>query len=279
MLEVSEQALKQSKKVRQKKAIGQDSLFDAVGGSAEDELAAMQIDTSPAIPKEEFGKMELFRLEREVTGLFVSGHPLDHARAAWERVRHLGVGEIGEEHLSDDSSNPRSITVAGIVTGKRAVYTKRKNQRMLIIQLEDLTGHAEIVVFPKLVEQGMEEYLNEGDLAYLRVTIEEDTRGFGSDDDDTSRQVKLIAQHVGPFNPEVIEVSEYYDLKLPADVINPEIMEAVKATLLRYPGQQPVRLMILDADGQEMERHVFPEELRVSPSEALRDALKDAVGA
>jgi DNA polymerase-3 subunit alpha len=279
MLEVSEQALKKSKKIREKKAQGQDSLFDAVGSSAEDELAAMQMDDSPAISKEEFDTQELFRLEREVTGLYVSGHPLDSARAAWERVRHLGIGEISEEQLSDDDSNPTVLTVAGIVIAKRALYTKRDNKRMLIITLEDLTGNNEIVVFPRMVESGAEEYLNEGQLAYLRISIEEDTRGFGSDDDDSARQIQLIAQQAGPFNPDAIEVSEYYDLILPADVINESTMQTIEKTLSQHPGEQSVRLMLIDGEGDEIERYLLPEHVRVSPSASLKAALKDAVGA
>ena len=279
MLEVSEQALKKSKKIREKKAQGQNSLFDAVGSSAEDELAAMQMDDSPAISKEEFDTQELFRLEREVTGLYVSGHPLDSARAAWERVRHLGIGEISEEQLSDDDSNPTVLTVAGIVIAKRALYTKRDNKRMLIITLEDLTGNNEIVVFPRMVESGAEEYLNEGQLAYLRISIEEDTRGFGSDDDDSARQIQLIAQQAGPFNPDAIEVSEYYDLILPADVINESTMQTIEKTLSQHPGEQSVRLMLIDGEGDEIERYLLPEHVRVSPSASLKAALKDAVGA
>ena len=279
MLDVSESMLKQAKKTRQKKAEGQDSLFDSLG-SAEAELAALQVSDAPDINNEEFSESEKFAMEREVTGLYVSGHPLESARAAWERVRHLGVGEIGEEHLSDNPDNPTVITVAGIITNKRAVYTKRDNKRMLIIQLEDLTGTAEIVVFPKLVEQGMEEYLNEGQMAYIRVALEEDTRGFssGDDDDDSSKQIKLLARLAGPFNPDAIEVPEYYDLQIPKSALNAEVMNTLLETLKRHPGEQAVRLLILNDQGDTENSYMFPPEVKVSPSEGLGDALRDAVG-
>ena len=278
MLQVTDSALKQAKKVRVKKAAGQDSLFESAGGSAEEELAAMQADTSPQIPKEEFDQMERFRQEREVTGLFVSGHPLDHARAAWERVRHLGVGEINEEHLAEEGAKPTDITVAGIITAKRAVYTKRKNERMLIIQLEDLTGNAEIVVFPKLVEQGMEEYLHEGNLAYLRVTVEEDTRGFGSDDDDGARQIKLIAQLAGPFNPEMVEVKDTYEVVLPQEALNKPTLDKLMEIMAGYPGEKPVVLKVIDHEENETRREMFPDHVKVKSSEALTKALREATG-
>jgi len=280
MLDVSESMLKQAKKTRIKKSEGQDSLFDSLG-SAEAELAAMQVSDAPSVSGEEFSETERFAMEREVTGLYVSGHPLESARAAWERVRHLGVGEISEEHLSDNPDMPAVITVAGIITAKRAVYTKRDNKRMLIVQLEDLTGTAEIVVFPKLVEQGMEEYLNEGQMAYIRVALEEDTGGFSrgdDDDDDSAKKVKLLARLAGPFNPEAIEVPDFYDIQIPKSSLNAEVMNTLLATLKRYPGEQAVRILLLDDDGEQESSYIFPAEIKVSPSEGLGDALRDALG-
>jgi DNA polymerase III subunit alpha len=87
------------------------------------------------------------RREKELLGLYLSGHPMGEVAAQ--------VGDYAKENssdLKDESLDGQRIVVGGIVTGKRIVITKAR-ATMAIVTLEDLQGTIEVVVFPKLYEQ------------------------------------------------------------------------------------------------------------------------------
>lgn len=226
LLEVSESALKQARKIKQKQAEGQSSLFDGLGG--DDQMAALELLDAPSISKQEFSRKELFDLERQVTGLYVSGHPLDDHAEAWEATRHAGVGE-----LDDADYLGQTITVAGVITHKKPITTKKDGKRMLVVTLEDLTGTHEIVIFPKLVEQGVEQHLDEGAMAALRVKVELDDRSFasqnveeGEEPQENAIAVKLLAEAVFPFNPDLVQLASHYQVRLSYRQLkeNPELI-------------------------------------------------------
>jgi DNA-directed DNA polymerase III PolC len=276
LLTVVEQALKQAKSIRGKKSQGQDSLFDVMGGSAEDAFGAMEMLDAPRVPREEFGEMERFALEREVAGIYVSGHPLDHAQAAWEQVRHVGIGHVGEAQIG------KVVTLAGIVTGKRVLFTKRDNKKMLVVTLEDLTGVREIVVFNKTLEQQQcERLLEEGSLVAIRVSVKEDDRGFGAqaqtDDDENAepvgKQTQLSLMMAFPFDPTAVDVPDHFDIRLEKTQL--QYFPQMKAVMEQYPGTRPVRILI--TEGGEVVRTGTVEGLRVEPSEALSAALMEIV--
>jgi len=293
LLMVTETAVKKAKKIREKKAQGQDSLFD-FGGSLEDELGAFELNDAPEIPDEWFSEDEKWALEREATGgLYVTGHPLDAAREQWERVRHVGLGQINPDewlpqpHEVDDRGRPkwRTATVAGVVTNKRIMWTKRDNKRWLIITLEDLTGSKEILLFNKTLEDGCEQYLDEGAMAWVRVEIQEDDSGFGASNDDDeeggeeaveSRQVKLIGKTAGVFDPNAVKVADFYDITLRPDQVTEATMTAIHRVLEKHAGVKPVRVVLITGDGEAKHYRAKPT---IEPSEQLTNQLRAIVGA
>ncbi len=123
---------------------GQFSLFDAIAG---DESARIQI----AIPDlEEFSRAQMLAMEKDATGLYVSGHPLQEFDAELARLKSsrdvLSAGEEGE--MRDETR----VSVGGIVAGVRMTLTK-KNDQMAYLQLEDMMGQFECVVFPRVLER------------------------------------------------------------------------------------------------------------------------------
>ena len=130
----------------------------------------------PEIPKE-----EKLQHEKELTGFYITGHPLDDYRYNCKILTHLSTIKENTEEL-DDGAN---IKVGGIVN-KMEIKVTKKGDTMAILQLEDFTGHSEIVVFPQAYEQFCH-LLMEG--AILRIEGR-----FSADD----RGNKIIASRIFP---------------------------------------------------------------------------------
>ncbi|MFZ6034914.1 MAG: DNA polymerase III subunit alpha [Patescibacteria group bacterium] len=122
----------QRAKVKEEK--GQFDLFDSQSGKS-------TADNFKAIP--EFSEEELFSMEREVIGFLIGKNPLlKFANLISKKSTHK-IGEI------DATDVGKSVVVAGILSGKKALKTKKDNSEMAIIQIFDETGNIEVVVFPK----------------------------------------------------------------------------------------------------------------------------------
>lgn len=130
---------------------GQLDLFgDYSGGS----LAPAAI----AIPQlEEYSPMELMAMEKETTGLYLSGHPMDAYRDAVRRLGAAPLGTVMADFAADGGpsrfSDNQYITVAGVVAAAKTRST-RSNTLMSYIQLEDDTGAMELIAFQKALDKG-----------------------------------------------------------------------------------------------------------------------------
>ena len=124
----------------------------------------------PDVP--EFTRRELVAMERETTGLYLSGHPMDDYR---EAVRLSGAVKIGavlrdlEEEAPSRFRDGQEIALAGVVTGSRTRATKN-NSLMCYVTLEDDTGSMEILAFQRALDNGGE-HIREGELLLVRGRI------------------------------------------------------------------------------------------------------------
>lgn len=103
---------------------------------------------------DEFPKAELLKMEKEMTGLYLSGHPLDKYDALIEKLGYaktLDLLEIGKTDVSAYQDKSR-VTLCGIITHITLKQT-RNGQNMAFIEVEDMLGSIEVLVFPKTLEQ------------------------------------------------------------------------------------------------------------------------------
>ena len=133
MLEYNKEALKQS--------ANQTSLF---GGLSEVALPSFKLKDAPAATQAE----KLF-WEKELLGLYISGHPLDRLKEKLES-RDMNIKKIKEE-----VKNGMPIVIAGIIETVRQVVTKN-NERMAFLKIADLTDSIEAVAFPRIFTQSIE---------------------------------------------------------------------------------------------------------------------------
>lgn len=95
----------------------------------------------------EFSEEELFAMEREVIGFLIGKNPLSKFKKIIDQKITKKIGEINEE------DNNKNVILAGIISGKKILKTKKDNNEMAIIQVFDETGSIEAVVFPKVFSQ------------------------------------------------------------------------------------------------------------------------------
>ena len=109
----------------------------------------------PDVP--EFSPMEKMAMERETTGLYLSGHPMDSYRDVARRAGAVPIGAVTSDFASEEGprrfQDNQLITVAGVVASSRTRTTKN-NTLMSYIQLEDDSGTMELMAFQRALDQG-----------------------------------------------------------------------------------------------------------------------------
>lgn len=105
-------------------------------------------------PVGEYEKKELLAFEKEVSGIYISGHPLSEYQ---ELIKHHADRQCYEFARGDDDEvmvqADRVTTIAGIITRVTIKFTKKDGKQMAFLTVEDLTGTVDVVVFPRVFEK------------------------------------------------------------------------------------------------------------------------------
>ena len=152
---------------------GQMSLFDLV---SEEEKKAYEV-RFPNV--EEYSKEIKLGFEKEVLGIYLSGHPLEEYEEKWRK----NISAVTADFLLDEETNAvkikdnQSVVIGGIITEKTIKYTKQ-NKAMAFITVEDLFGTVEVIIFPRDYEK-YSRYLNEDEKVFVagHANVEEDKNG------------------------------------------------------------------------------------------------------
>ena len=140
LLAVLDDAVGQAQQLQKARNSNQLSLFDFVEAPS---LNEVRVD----IPDmDDFAKEERLRFEKELLGIYVSGHPLEDYEAQIRRIASCTLGEIGENF------DNVTVTVCGILSGIR-MQTTKKGDLMAYAQLGDLEGDVDLLIFPRTLPQ------------------------------------------------------------------------------------------------------------------------------
>lgn len=153
---------------------GQISLFDIAGEEDKEEFDIRMPNVG------EYSKEMLLGFEKEVLGVYVSGHPLEEYQELWQSCISNTAGdfaldeESGEVELVKDQAN---AVIGGLIADKNVKYTKN-DKIMAFLNVEDLIGNVEVVVFPQVYER-YSTLLVEDAKVFIRgrVSLEEDKDG------------------------------------------------------------------------------------------------------
>jgi len=178
------QVLDQVNQEKKYATTGQMSLFDLVEGDEKEEFMI------PLPEVGEYDKETLLAFEKEVLGVYLSGHPLEDYEAQWRgNITKTSLDfRYDEENGRTKVHDGAEEVIGGIITAKSIKYTKA-NKTMAYLTVEDLAGSVEVIVFPKDYEKYKMD-LDEENKVFIRGRVSEE-------DEADSR---LICESVIPFS-------------------------------------------------------------------------------
>ena len=241
MLDALEAALGSGTKRQEDLFFGQESMF--------------QVE-HPAISSEEYEKNDLLRLEKESLGLYVSEHPLAAVKEQLARKTDCRLSEVAARRDGE------VVTVGGIVGSIKQVTT-RKGDPMLFVQLDDLTGSAEIVVFNSVYEASRELLLADSVLV-VKGRVDHKQQG----------DTKLIAMEVTPFA--AAQEAREVRLRLDARKARRTLIDELELLMKDFPGQASVVMDVETSMGPKVVH--LGEKFRVQPSAAFLGEVKALLG-
>ena len=250
MLEVIDHALAWGGREQADRLLGQGSIFD-LGG---EESAAPKVH--PEIPAGEFEKSELLALEKESLGIYVSEHPLAEAKDQLARKTDCRLSEIAARRDGE------IVTVGGMVGALKQVTT-RKGDPMVFVQLDDITGSAEVVVFNSVFAASQELLVND---AILVVKGRVDHKQEG--------ETKLIAMEVSAFA--AAQVITEVRLKVDARKAPAGLLQDLKLLMKDFPGEAAVIMNVDTSLGPKVLE--LGAGYRVSPTPAFFGEVKALLG-
>ena len=244
-------ALNQEKKTTM---AGQMTLFDI---APEEDKAEYEIKL-PNV--EEYDKEVLLGFEKEVLGIYISGHPLEEYMERLKKNTNAVTTDfvLDEETGTLKVSDGAKVCIGGMITDKVIKYTK-SNKAMAFITLEDLVGTVEIIIFPKDYER-YAKYLENDAKVFVegRVTAEEDRNG------------KLICEKIISFD----EVKRELWLKFPSKSDFEEKEGALYGKMMDADGSEHVVIYL--AAEKQMKR--LPENRNVAITKELLEELGNFLG-
>ena len=163
--------------------VGQMTLFDLVSEDQKEDFQIRMPDVG------EYSKETLLAFEKEVLGIYVSGHPLEAYEEKWKKSISATTADfqLDEETGHTKVHDGAKEIIGGMITEKTIKHTKT-NQMMAFITVEDLLGTVEVVVFPRDYEKNRD---------YLEVDSKVFVRGRVSEEDDNPS--KMICEKIIPF--------------------------------------------------------------------------------
>ena len=244
-------ALNQEKKTTM---AGQMTLFDI---APEEDKAEYEIKL-PNV--EEYDKEVLLGFEKEVLGIYISGHPLEEYMERLKKNTNAVTTDfvLDEETGTLKVSDGTKVRIGGMITDKVIKYTKN-NKAMAFITLEDLVGTVEIIIFPKDYER-YAKYLENDAKVFVegRVTAEEDRNG------------KLICEKIISFD----EVKRELWLQFPSKSDFEEKEGALYGKMMDADGSEHVVIYL--AAEKQMKR--LPENRNVAITKELLEELGNFLG-
>ncbi len=252
LMAVLEEALGAGLKRQQEAEIGQFSFFsmgdDSAGGFG------LAKEALPDIP--EWPQALLLANEKALLGLYLSGHPLERYQKEIMVFTDFNTASLKNARDGQD------VRIIGLIKMVKLTTTKKTNERMAIIGLEDMSGEMELVVFPSSYSL-IAPYLKESTVVVVKGKVNFKD-GFP----------KMVAN-------EMAGIDEVYDmiksLHIDLSLVGKPGFDKLKDKLVRFPGKITVYLQV-DTQNHKSVQILVGKDLYVTPSEVLMEEIKSLVG-
>lgn len=233
---------------------GQISLFDIANEEDKEDFDIKLPDVG------EYSKEMQLSFEKEVLGVYVSGHPLEEYEATWRKnitaltSDFIFDEETGEQKIRDG----QNVVIGGMIVDKKIKYTKN-DKVMAFVTVEDLVGSIEVIVFPNNYEKNANK-LTEDSKVFMRgrVSVEEEQDG------------KLICENVTLFE----EITRKLWIKYPSKEYYIKKEDELLSILQKYPGKDEVVVYLEDSKAIKK----MPSSQRVTASEELLQIVSQQYG-
>lgn len=255
--------LEQVEKTRKDSLSGQISFFDfdGIGGFGEEGKKLAEA-SYPDIG--EYDKRQVLEFEKEVLGIYISGHPLEEytdllKKNATARAIDFVVDEEQQAAVVGDGEK---VTVGGMVIGK-TVKTTRNGQLMAFVTLEDMTGEVELIVFPKPYEQ----YRNL--LDEERKVLVQGRASFESSSEEAAVG-RIVLERLVPFENVPKELWLQFQNRAEYDAKLQKVLDA----LAPYDGNDHIGIFLKE----EKARKILPSNYDISAEPGAIAAAKEILG-
>lgn len=249
LMAVLDQALDNGSKKQEEVMAGQFSFFgnESEGFGKENELL-------PDIP--EWPQAQLLANEKTLLGYYLSGHPLDRYQQEIKEFTNFDTATI------KGARDGQAVRLIALIKAVKITTTKKTNERMAIVGLEDMQGDMELVIFPSAYTK-ISSYLKDSAVVVVKGNV-----NF------RDGVPKMIAE-------EMAGIDEVYGLITSVHIDlsqkNNTDFEQVKSRLAMFPGKIPVYLQV-DTNNYKKVQVMVGRELFVTPSEVFMEELKTLVG-
>ncbi len=251
LMAVCERAINAGAKHQKEKASGQFSFFEMAETS---EHFRDKIEEIPDL--KEWPQAQILSYEKELLGFYLSGHPLTRYSVEAKEFTDFPISDLIKAVESQE------VRLVGLIDHVKLTTTKRTNERMAILTVEDETGQTEVVVFPSTYPSVAAE-LKEGTVVLLRGRV-----SFRDE------APKLVANDIIPID-RAYQTIKSIDVDL-SDV-NEQGLNHLKEKLAMFPGRIPVFLR-LNTNNHKSVQILVGEDYYITPSSDFMEELKDMVG-
>ncbi len=234
---------------------GQLSFFDGVLPGD----APFTVVTDDVQQVEEWSETQRLAYEKELLGFYVTGHPLAKHADLLEAFATCSISQLGAQRDQD------AVLVGGIVTKCKLTVTKKSNERMAIVELEDREGSLEALVFPEAFKKsGQLCRVGQVIFASGRVTLRED-------------KPKILIDELIPIEQVRPRFTRAIQIDLRNRLIDEQFRQTLQNRLAGSAGPVPVYLQFTPPD-QKSVTILLGNEFHVTPTDELIDQLVSLCG-
>jgi DNA polymerase-3 subunit alpha len=226
LIAVLDKAMELAQNFQRDRMKGQMSFFDSSD-------SGFKIDAEKFIPDiNEWPQEQILRFEKDYLGFYVSGHPLDKYADLITTYSTVSTKDI--PNLREN----QEIKIGGIITSVKRKFTRAENQRMAIIQFEDLDGSITAVIFPEVYEKNSH-LIAEGAIVFLKgkYTLRGD-------------QPQIVVSEIIPVEEAQYKLVSSVWLELEEDESVDEKVEKLSEIIQQFQGRVPLRIIYKQPHGK-----------------------------
>ncbi len=210
-----------------------------------------------------FSQDILIGMEKEILGVYLTGHPLKNYEEQIDKLVSVTAEDLAHAETNENVTDGMKATIAGIVSGKKILVTK-SNKQMAFLNIEDLYGEIEVVVFPNVYDKYLQ-LIKEDNILVIKGTV-----NFKEDEAPKLLADKIL--HIDAFSESSKEIP--VKIKVPRNLEEGKCFNIIKELILDNKGPKPVMIYI-EESGKKFRTN---RDLWVDPNKSFISAIEGLVG-